>query len=176
MADRKNKYDKKLFGAFRPGISWLWTAIFIFIIIYSATTADEGAPLQSDWSAVGQMIERGEVEKIEIVNRDVAQVFLKEEAVERYRSGAEGTQFRKMPAKGVQLVFNIGSVDTFRQDFDKATGESGNSVVLKYDNNRRDWFEVAMTWLPWLFFIGIWIFLMRGMTRGGVCNGETSSN
>ena len=161
-----NKNGVKLPNMPRPNIMWLWSLILIFILGYSLFSSEDGAPVQSDWYTVEEMIERGEVEKINIVNRDVAQVYLKKDAVERYRN-TDDAKLKKMPATGSQLVFNIGSVDTFRQDFDKAVESSGNKVVLLYENDTQDWVGILITWLPWIVIIGVWIFLMRSMSRGG---------
>ncbi len=161
-----NNNGVKLPNMPRPNIMWLWSLILIFILGYSLFSSEDGAPVQSDWYTVEEMIERGEVEKINIVNRDVAQVYLKKDAVERYRN-TDDAKLKKMPATGSQLVFNIGSVDTFRQDFDRAVGSSGNKVVLLYENNTQDWVGILITWLPWIVIIGVWIFIMRSMSRSG---------
>lgn len=161
-----NNNGVKLPNMPRPNIMWLWSLILIFILGYSLFSSEDGAPVQSDWYTVEEMIERGEVEKINIVNRDIAQVYLKKDAVERYRN-TDDVKLKKMPSTGSQLVFNIGSVDTFRQDFDRAVGSSGNKVVLLYENNTQDWVGILITWLPWIVIIGVWIFLMRSMSRGG---------
>ncbi len=161
-----NNNGVKLPNMPRPNIMWLWSLILIFILGYSLFSSEDGAPVQSDWYTVEEMIERGEVEKINIVNRDVAQVYLKKDAVERYRN-TDDAKLKKMPATGSQLVFNIGSVDTFRQDFDNAVKASGNKVVLLYENNTQDWVGILITWLPWIVIIGVWIFLMRSMSRSG---------
>ena len=161
-----NNNGVKLPNMPRPNIMWLWSLILIFILGYSLFSSEDGAPVQSDWYTVEEMIERGEVEKINIVNRDVAQVYLKKDAVERYRD-TDDAKLKKMPATGSQLVFNIGSVDTFRQDFDRAVESSGNKVVLLYENDTQDWVGILITWLPWIVIIGVWIFLMRSMSRGG---------
>lgn len=161
-----NNNGVKLPNMPRPNIMWLWSLILIFILGYSLFSSEDGAPVQSDWYTVEEMIERGEVEKINIVNRDIAQVYLKKDAVERYRN-TDDAKLKKMPSTGSQLVFNIGSVDTFRQDFDRAVGSSGNKVVLLYENNTQDWVGILITWLPWIVIIGVWIFLMRSMSRGG---------
>lgn len=161
-----NNNGVKLPNMPRPNIMWLWSLILIFILVYSLFSSEDGAPVQSDWYTVEEMIERGEVEKINIVNRDIAQVYLKKDAVERYRN-TDDAKLKKMPSTGSQLVFNIGSVDTFRQDFDRAVGSSGNKVVLLYENNTQDWVGILITWLPWIVIIGVWIFLMRSMSRGG---------
>ncbi|MBS6459984.1 MAG: ATP-dependent zinc metalloprotease FtsH [Alistipes sp.] len=161
-----NNNGVKLPNMPRPNIMWLWSLILIFILGYSLFSSEDGAPVQSDWYTVEEMIERGEVEKINIVNRDIAQVYLKKDAVERYRN-TDDAKLKKMPATGSQLVFNIGSVDTFRQDFDRAVESSGNKVVLLYENDTQDWVGILITWLPWIVIIGVWIFLMRSMSRGG---------
>ncbi len=161
-----NNNGVKLPNMPRPNIMWLWSLILIFILGYSLFSSEDGAPVQSDWYTVEEMIERGEVEKINIVNRDIAQVYLKKDAVERYRN-TDDAKLKKMPSTGSQLVFNIGSVDTFRQDFDKAVESSGNKVVLLYENDTQDWVGILITWLPWIVIIGVWIFLMRSMSRGG---------
>ena len=161
-----NNNGVKLPNMPRPNIMWLWSLILIFILGYSLFSSEDGAPVQSDWYTVEEMIERGEVEKINIVNRDVAQVYLEKDAVERYRN-TDDAKLKKMPATGSQLVFNIGSVDTFRQDFDRAVESSGNKVVLLYENDTQDWVGILITWLPWIVIIGVWIFLMRSMSRGG---------
>lgn len=161
-----NNNGVKLPNMPRPNIMWLWSLILIFILGYSLFSSEDGAPVQSDWYTVEEMIERGEVEKINIVNRDVAQVYLKKDAVERYRN-TDDAKLKKMPSTGSQLVFNIGSVDTFRQDFDRAVESSGNKVVLLYENNTQDWVGILITWLPWIVIIGVWIFIMRSMSRSG---------
>ena len=161
-----NNNGVKLPNMPRPNIMWLWSLILIFILGYSLFSSEDGAPVQSDWYTVEEMIERGEVEKINIVNRDIAHVYLKKDAVERYRN-TDDAKLKKMPATGSQLVFNIGSVDTFRQDFDRAVESSGNKVVLLYENDTQDWVGILITWLPWIVIIGVWIFLMRSMSRGG---------
>ncbi len=68
-------------------------------------------PLPSDWTTVREMVEKGDVEKIQVVNRDQAQVFLKKEAADRPHGVTCGQTFKRLPETGVQLTFTIGSVD-----------------------------------------------------------------
>ena len=112
---------------------WIYGVIIIFIVGYWMFGPGNGVPVKSDWNTVAQMIEQGDVEKIQVVNRDLAEIYLKKDAADRYRKDAVDPRFRNMPETGAQLTFNIGSVDTFRQDLDKVTAESGNKVVLVYE-------------------------------------------
>lgn len=145
---------------------WIYGVIIIFIVGYWMFGPGNGVPVKSDWNTVAQMIEQGDVEKIQVVNRDLAEIYLKKDAADRYRKDAADPRFRNMPETGAQLTFNIGSVDTFRQDLDKVTAESGNKVVLVYENRENSWTSILLQMLPWVIIIGGWFFLMSRMSRG----------
>ncbi len=145
---------------------WIYGVIIIFIVGYWMFGPGNGVPVKSDWNTVAQMIEQGDVEKIQVVNRDLAEIYLKKDAADRYRKDAADPRFRNMSETGAQLTFNIGSVDTFRQDLDKVTAESGNKVVLVYENRENSWTSILLQMLPWIIIIGGWFFLMSRMSRG----------
>ena len=145
---------------------WIYGVIIIFIVGYWMFGPGNGVPVKSDWNTVAQMIEQGDDEKIQVVNRDLAEIYLKKDAADRYRKDAVDPRFRNMPETGAQLTFNIGSVDTFRQDLDKVTAESGNKVVLVYENRENSWTSILLQMLPWIIIIGGWFFLMSRMSRG----------
>ena len=155
----------------RPSWMWIYGVIIIFIVGYWMFGPGNGVPVKSDWNTVAQMIEQGDVEKIQVVNRDLAEIYLKKDAADRYRKDAVDPRFRNMPETGAQLTFNIGSVDTFRQDLDKVTAESGNKVVLVYENRENSWTSILLQMLPWIIIIGGWFFLMSRMSRAGAGGG-----
>lgn len=150
----------------RPSFMWVYGILGALIIGWALFDQSDDTPLPSDWSTVGQMVEAGEVEKIEIFNRDQARVYLTKEAVEKYRTDPDDKRFHHMPARGVQLVFTIGSVDSFREDLRDAEQQSGQQVPVVYENKTNDWTNILVNLLPWVLIIGVWIFLMRSMARG----------
>ncbi|MDE5814921.1 MAG: AAA family ATPase, partial [Alistipes sp.] len=154
-----------------PSMLWIYGLIGAFIIGWYLMDDTAGTPVQSDWGTVERMVVQGEVERIEVVNRDQAQVFLKEGVGERYRNDAERKEFRRMPESGVQLVFNIGSVDAFREDLRAAEEASGHTVPVVYQNKTNDWTSILINFLPWVLIIGVWFFIMRSMSRGGGAGG-----
>ena len=158
MAKKQNNGVKKL----RPSIMWLWAAIGIGIVLASIFSGGASDPVKSNWKQVKQMVEAGEVDKIVVVNRETARVYLDEKAVERYRR-SDDKDLKKMPEKGVQLVFTIGSVDQIRQDI----ADTGENVSVEYENSERGWTDIMINLLPWLLIIGFWVFMWRGMSRGG---------
>ncbi len=152
--------------SFRPNMMWLWTVVFISIIGFALFGQSPKNPVESDWREVDSLIEKGMVSKIEVVNRDKALVYLTPQGVEYLASG-EQSKYATLPEQGHHLEFQIGSVETFRGDFDKAVAQSPTDVALTYDNHRSGWMDSLLNWLPWIFFIVIWIFIMRGFSRGG---------
>ena len=149
----------------RPNIMWLWSAITLVIIGFWIFNNEESAPVKSDWAAVEQMVAAGDVEKIVVVNRDEARVVLKEGKSEEYKE--RDLRYSRLPKSGHQFYFNIGSVDSFKADLEKAEEQTGNSVVLSFENEKPWYDSWLMGLLPWVIMFGIWFFIMRGMSRGG---------
>ncbi len=160
MAKRKGNINMP-----RPNIMWLWSAITLVIIGYWIFNNEESAPVKSDWATVEQMVEAGDVEKIVVVNRDEARVMLREGKTEALRES--DIRYKQLPKSGHQLYFNIGSVDSFKADLEKAEEQSGHSVVLTFENEKPWYDSWLMGLLPWVVMIGVWFLIMRGMARGG---------
>ncbi|MBO4935194.1 MAG: ATP-dependent zinc metalloprotease FtsH [Alistipes sp.] len=153
----------------RPNIMWLWSAITLVIVGYWLFNNEETAPVKSDWAAVEQMVADGDVEKIVVVNREEARVVLKEGKAESYKE--RDLRYKQIPKSGHQFYFNIGSVDSFKADLEKAEEQTGNNVVLSFENEKPWYDSWLMGLLPWIAMIAIWFFLMRGMARGGGAQG-----
>ncbi|WP_300721164.1 ATP-dependent zinc metalloprotease FtsH [uncultured Alistipes sp.] len=151
----------------RPSWMWIYGIIAVMILGWYFLNGGSDAPLPSDWTTVEKMVEQGEVEKIQVVNREEAQVFLKKEAIEKYRNDAEQPLYRHMPEQGIQLIFTIGSVDSFREDLKEVEQRTGTEIPVVYETQRNNWTNILVNVLPWVLIIGVWIFLMRSMARGG---------
>ena len=155
----------------RPSYFWLYGLAAVFIIGWAVMGGGNDAPQPSDWTSVERMVEQGEVERIQVVNRDQAQVFLRKEAIGKYRNDAENRQYARIPENGAQLFFTIGSVDSFREDLSAAEQRSGHTVPVVYKNEKNDWTSLLINLLPWLVIIGAWFFIMRSMSRGAGAGG-----
>ncbi len=158
----------KLGGGFkRPSWMWIYAIIAIMMVGYYFLTDEGDRSVKSDWLSVEQMVLRGDVSRITVVNRDVAEIYLTEAAAAKYRESEVDKKYANIPQSGVQLYFTIGSVEAFREDLAVAIKESGNEVPVTYENQSGGWSEILMQILPWLLIIGFWFFIMRSMSRGG---------
>ena len=171
MAQKSKNNNKMNMNMPRPSMLWIYGLIGAFIIGWYVFGDVNDTPLPSDWTTVQQMVEKGDVEKIQVVNRDQAQVFLKKDAAEKYRSDSVDKRFRRLPETGVQLIFTIGSVDSFREDLKAAEETSGQVVPVIYENKANDWTSILLNLLPWVVIIGAWFFVMRSMSRGAGAGG-----
>ncbi len=149
----------------QPSRSWYWIYIAVLTAIFAISIfGSKEQMIRTNWNAVEQMIGSGSVEKIVVVNKDVAEVHLTKEAVEELRSQEE---YKYLPRTGAQYNFNIGSVDTFRADLDKAQEAHGVVVPITYENRRNPWADFFTGVFPYLLMIGFLFFIMRGISRGG---------
>ena len=172
MTPNKNKNNKNKgnIKVIRINGMWIWGAVIAIIIGYSFFSSGPSQPVAGDWNTVEKMIHDGEVERIEVLNKNTAKVYLTEEAIAKYRAD-ENSRFKGIPEHGEQLYFTIGSVDIIDRDVkqaveDSALGEN-NPVSIKYQNENHSWSDIALNLLPWLFLIGVWFFFIRSMSRGG---------
>lgn len=171
MVQKRKNNNKMNMNMPRPSMLWIYGLIGAFIIGWYVFGDVNDTPLPSDWTTVREMVEKGDVEKIQVVNRDQAQVFLKKDAAEKYRSDSTDKRFRRLPDTGVQLIFTIGSVDSFREDLKAAEETSGQTVPVIYENKANDWTSILINLLPWVVIIGAWFFVMRSMSRGAGAGG-----
>ena len=171
MAQKGKNNNKMNMNMPRPSMLWIYGLIGAFIIGWYVFGDVNDTPLPSDWTTVEQMVEKGDVDKIQVVNREQAQVYLKKDAADRYRSDSVDKRFRRLPESGAQLIFTIGSVDSFREDLKAAEERSGQIVPVSYENKTNDWTSLLLNLLPWVVIIGAWFFVMRSMSRGAGAGG-----
>ena len=153
----------------RPNIMWFWGLILLGIFGYWIFGEEQSSPVKSDWNKVEQLVIGGDVDMITIVNRDEARVVIKADKIDSLRG--TDLRYKELPKSGYQFFFNIGSVDSFKSDLEEAEAQSGNRVVVAYENEK-EWYDSWLVGLlPWVIMIAVWFLLMRGMSRGGGAQG-----
>ncbi len=138
-------------------IFMIYGILFLVIIGFSMFQGGE-SPVRSNWKAVSEMLAKGDIEKIEVANHETAKVYLKKDKIERYRKMDE---YAAMPETGVQLVFNIGSVEILDSDIKAVEAESGQDAIeITYVQSRSIW-----DWLMQYGFIILMVLFLFMMMR-----------
>ena len=153
---------------------WIWGVVILIIIGYSFFSNTPSAPVKGDWNTIERMIQDGEGERITVTSDKSALVYLTDEAIEKYRNGADSDRFKNIPQNGEQLTLSFGSVEILDKDVKEAVANStveNNPISITYEFEDNSWTNILLNILPWVFFIGVWLFLMRGM-RGGAGGGN----
>ena len=158
---------------FKFNVIWVYAAIALFF--FGLQLFNFNNTKQTSWQEFNrEMLQQKKVEKVVIVNKEVAQVYIKKEYLdeERFRNA------KQKPLGGVNsgphFYFEIGSVETFNEQLNQAQAEFDNydkiSVTYKTE---KDVFGDILGWiLPLVFFVAIWLFIMRRMSGGGAGGGQ----
>jgi cell division protease FtsH len=118
------------------------------------------------------MLEKGEVQRVEVVNDQVVKVTIKKEwlASEPHKSKIKGSPISGDNKNGPHYIFNIGNSTLLR---DRLVQESEKHNV-EYDFTYADnWGREVIYWV--VFFgvmIAIWMFVMRRIGGGGGPGGQ----
>ncbi len=150
-------------------VYWIY-GIIALAIIGTYLLNMRGGPEEISWQHFEKdILSTHDVEKIVIVNKERAEIFIKKD---RLASG----KYKDTGAKGInpiaraepQYFITIGSVETFEANLDKAmSGFSEEEMVPLTYETRRNFFGEMLTWLfPILILVVIWIFIFRRMGAG----------
>lgn len=164
-----NNSNKSKINMPRPNLSWLYILIAL-AIAFLYITSDEGSMSKEiTYTEFQDMVRKGYADKIIAYDNNSVDMFIKSEnIVDVFKK--EATKVGKNPSVKVQ-VGSMESLDKFL-DEEQKNGNFTGSVSYEKEN---DYFGVVF-WnlLPIIFFIGLWIFIMRRM--GGAGNGGGAGN
>ncbi len=151
---------------------WIvYGAIFFILMAISifsgGSNFQEAAPTNS--SKFNTLLEKGDVEKVIVYNKDEAEVYLTAKALKDSTNKAVAKDLLNRPSKGPHYVFNIGNDEIFQNQLVKA--ESEGKLKSHEFKQRSNWSDLLISLLPIIIIVGIWIFIMRRMSGGGAGGG-----
>ncbi|MFO7718907.1 MAG: ATP-dependent zinc metalloprotease FtsH [Gillisia sp.] len=161
--NKKLEPNKPKFNAY-----WIYAAIivvFLGIQIFGGSGFNE--PVKTNPAEFETYLRNGDVEKVLIVNRNQAKVFLTDEAKaqDTHRKATESEMFAS--GDGPAYSFEIGDLQNFENSIRDIKAEYNLDTIVTYDTQTNVWGDILLTLLPFVLIIGIWIFIMRKMSGGG---------
>ena len=173
--DKKNikfpKPDNKNLGKKKPKFSiyWVYAIIAIlFIYIFNSNLGQKSKKITPHMFET-EMLATQDVDKIVIINRDLAEIYIKpvkldEPKYQKYFGNGLSSPTRKGP----HFYFQIGSIEHFFTRLEEIQEDFPESEKVKYSfETRKNYFGDILSYLfPIAILVGIWIFIFRRMSGG----------
>jgi cell division protease FtsH len=177
MADNTNnnqvpdkKPDKN--GKPRFNTNWIFAVLAVSLILFSLFNNGKSVQ-QTTTSEIKSMIANHDIEKIVVVNKEQAEIYLKKEAIE---SGRYPKLVKPGTGFGISLpkpnyTYNIGDISSFEPFLLKAQKDAeyaDKDLIYPDYQTRKNWFGDILSWLllP-VLLIAFWLFMMKRMSGGG---------
>lgn len=162
---KKNNSPKPKFNAY-----WIYGVIITLLLGMSMFGGDNSFQSlnKTNISEFERFLNDGDVSEIIVINKNLAQITLTTEALEKQVHERVKTKnfLGQENLRGPHYQFEVGNLELFQRKLEKA---ENNGVAFRYEfrtiENR--WMDVLVSFLPIIVIIGIWIFLMRRMSGGG---------
>ncbi len=141
---------------------WIYGALALLLIFMWVNNWDT-SPKEINWGELREMLVTQDIEKIIVVNKETAEIFIKKDKLdlERYKD----LQSVNGNSTSPHFKHTIGSYDSFKDDVTEVQKDLNDPIYL-INENRRKWGD-AMGWaFPLILLVVVWLFIMRMMARG----------
>jgi len=169
MSTEQNNQNKNKPGAPKKfNFYWIYGLIAVILIGFQFYPF-EGRPveLKNIDKFKTEMLRQGDVNRVVVINKEFAEIYIKED-----RIAEEPYKTDKVPVKGAQYTWNIGSTETFeRQLAEWQVGGLDKAITVSYETRQNLLLNLLSYLLPIILILGIWIFIMRRVAGGGGMGG-----
>lgn len=159
----------------KPKFNMSYFYIVLILILFGINFFATGKhSVETSWNEVkNTMIKNNDVSKIVVVNKEEANIYLKESSYEKYKDKL-GKGFSSPGVVGPHFSFTIGSVDKFEENLEKAYADfqtaDSEIVPITYDDTY-DWGGLLGIIFPFALIIFFWWFMFRRVSKGGGAGG-----
>ncbi|MHA7843297.1 MAG: ATP-dependent zinc metalloprotease FtsH [Winogradskyella sp.] len=166
MANDNKNSNKK------PKVNPYWIygviiAIFLSIQLFSGGFGGSTGK-QINPSQFIDYLDKGDVAKVEIVNKREARVYLTKEAQQQeVHKNSKPQTILPSVTPIPNYKFEFGDLQNFEKDIRKSIEDNNLNTVVEYETEQNVWGDFLLTLLPFILIIGVWIFIMRRMSSGG---------
>ncbi len=144
---------------------WIYGLLAVVFIAIQFMNWGNGAE-QIDWRMLKQMLEDGDIEKIDLVNETSAEIYIRPELLnnEEYKDVQKNTT---LGGSAAHYRYNVASPEKFIEQVEKAQKNAIDPVYVESET-RPNYFGEILSWIfPIALLVGVWFFFMRMMSRGG---------
>ena len=157
----ENKKDNKPGNKIQFNSYWVYGVIILVILALNLYIHYQSQTQPTTLRGFVKMVEANDVERIQVKNKLLGQVFLKKGSLDKY----EDLKETKINALQPHYTFEIGDMRTFEEKIDELN-EKGFDVDPELITET-NWLGPILNWvLPFLLIIGLWLFIMRRVSSG----------
>ena len=167
-----------------PKKQFFWAVVYIailFMLFFPYLPGFNNAESDISWQQFeSEIISRKAVERINIVNKEVAEIFIKPDLAEDpYFKKVFDTKIKGQLNPGPHYKITIGSLESFERKMDEAQKNIpiAQKIPITYSNTN-NWFWNIFGWLfPLLLIFYLWRIMFRKYAgMGGQSNGNSIFN
>ncbi len=169
----------------RPRFSAYWIYAILIAVILGFNLFSDGTlwnqPKEIPQSKFEEYLRNGDISKTVIVNRKEANVYLTQDALNKEEHKdvkPSNSMLQNATAQGdvPQYRFELGDLSNFENRFDQIVQENNLTTTRENKTQQNLFTDVLLsTILPFVLFIGIWIYVMRRMAGGAGGGGQIFS-
>ena len=166
----------------RFNFTWLYIVIFILIMLSSVFNFFNTTKEITWQQFETEMLSKNAVDKINIVNNEIAQVYIKKEmANNAYFKDVVKPKYGNSFREGPHYYFTIGSAELFEKKLENAQKKYNliNSINIVY-SKKTNWFWNVVGWIiPFIILFAVWNFLIKksmGASNVGMGGGTSIFN
>ena len=147
----------------RAKFSFYWIYAILLVVFFLTYFINwEGPVEKTTWGDIKEMLANGDVDRIVLVNKETAEIYLKDIKLEdpKYKEIKE-----KGNVKGPHFTFTIGDLGQFERNVEEAQQNLPESVYIE-NEVRRNWTTEILGWVvPIAILVIVWLVIMRMMSR-----------
>lgn len=164
----KNTNNKN--GKPKFNIYWIYGLIALTLIGLQLFSFSPGPKEITMQEFERDMLKNGDVEKIEVINKEKANIYIKKDRLNdvRYKDLFDNS-FSSVSQEGPHFFFTIGSIEYFEQWLREAQDKylDGEYIEVSYKTQPNYLRDIIGWLLPIFIILAIWIIIFRRMSKGG---------
>lgn len=159
---KDGKGNKPKFGF---SLYWIYGLIIVIFIGMNFFGNFSNSAQKTNLSNLEVMLQEGDVAKITVVNDDLAEITIKEDALSKEKYEKFNKSVLGNKSTGPQFYMNIGNKDIFNKDLEKIQAQNPNIKVPnpEYVSRKNYFSDLIVILLPIILIVLAWIFIMRRM-------------
>ena len=160
--NKKNTSGNKNIKSPKFNFYWIYGIIFVLIIGYQFFSSSTSTK-KLNQNEFREILKDGDLEKVVILNKDVANVYLTPSALNKEKHKKRRSSLYSPNAPF--YYFDFGDLQNFENELEKAKIDNELDFIVDYDTDS-NFLEQLFIYLPFIFLIGLWIYFMRRMSGG----------